>query len=141
MTAIANATIDPKKYSRLLAKTLPRAISTEEENDRMLKIVERLMDKGEDNLTAEEGALLDLLVTLIEKFEADYYQLQKKSASSPLSILKHLMEARDVKPKDLWSVLGSKSLTSQILNGHRAISKSNAKALAGFFRVSVDLFI
>ena len=141
VTAIANVQIDPKKYSRLLAKTLPRTISTEEENDRMLKIANQLMSKGEGNLTPEEDTLLDLLFTLIEKFEEGYYQLEKNSTSTPVSMLKHLMDARDLKPKDLGDVLGSKSLASEILNGHRAISKSKAKALAQFFHVSAELFI
>jgi HTH-type transcriptional regulator / antitoxin HigA len=52
-----------------------------------------------------------------------------------------LMAARGLQPKDLWEVFGSKSLTSEILNGNRAISKSKAKALADFFRVSAELFI
>lgn len=141
MTVVASPNIDPRKYSRLLAKALPRSIRGEEENERVLKIVERLIDKGEANLTPEEGALLDLLVTLVEKFEEEYYQLEKNSSATPLSILKELMSARDLKSSDLWSVLGSKGLTSEILSGKRAISKSRAKALAEFFRVSADLFI
>lgn len=141
MTAIASVQIDPKKYARLLAKTLPRAISTQEENDRMLAIVNQLMSKGEGNLTPEENTLLELLFTLIERFEEEHYHLEKNSSSTPVSMLKHLMDARDLKPKDLWDVFGSKSLTSEVLNGHRAISKSKAKSLAEFFHVSADLFI
>jgi HTH-type transcriptional regulator/antitoxin HigA len=140
MTATASVQFDPKKYSRLLTKTLPRAITTEEENERMLKEVERLMHKGEGNTTPEEDVLLDLLFTLIEKFEGEHYP-EVGSTATPVSILKHLMEARDLKPKDLWDVFGSKSLTSEILNGHRTISKSKAKALAQFFHVSAELFI
>lgn len=51
------------------------------------------------------------------------------------------MAARNLQPKDLWAVLGSKSLTSEILNRNRDISKSKAKALADFFHVSAELFI
>jgi len=141
MTASASTRIDPKRYSRLLAKTLPQTINTEAENDRMLKIVESLMDKGEDNLSAEEGALLDLLVTLIEKFEQEHYKIEKGRRSTPRSLLAHLMEARSLQPKDLWEVIGSKGLTSEILSGKRSISKRNAKALAEFFHVSAELFI
>lgn len=141
MTAIASATIDPKKYARLLAKTLPRAIDSEEENERFLAIVDKLMSKGEKGRSPEEDALLGLLVTLIEKFEMEHYQLEKTSTSTPLSILKELMGARGAKPRDLWSVLGSKGLASEILNGKRAISKRSAKALAEFFHVPAELFI
>ena len=36
-------------------------IETEEEYDRMVAAVEELMDKGEDNLSVEESALLETL--------------------------------------------------------------------------------
>jgi hypothetical protein len=38
--------IDNKKYARVLAKVLPRVITTDEEHERMLAEVEKLMDKG-----------------------------------------------------------------------------------------------
>ena len=48
-------------------------ITTEEENDRALSIVESLL--AEDNLSLEKEQILRLLVSLIEKFEDDHYQL------------------------------------------------------------------
>lgn len=45
------------------------------------------------------------------------------------------------RPKDLWTVLGSKSHASEILSGKRSISKDQAKKLASFFKVSADLFL
>ena len=60
--------IDPVRYRRLLSRTMPVVIETEEENERMLSIVEKLMRKRED-LSAEEEKLLKLLARLIEDFE------------------------------------------------------------------------
>lgn len=130
--------IDPRKYAKLLAKALPAVIETEEQNERMLREVERLIDKGQDNLSPEEETLFKLMTALIEDFEEQNYEL---NAATPVTILKELMAARDLQPKDLWEVLGSKSLTSEVLNGNREISKSKAKALAEFFHVSAELFI
>src|ERR1700682_3783301 len=45
------AEIDLKTYGRLLAKTTPVVIKSEEDNERMLAAVEKLMRKGEDKLT------------------------------------------------------------------------------------------
>jgi len=53
--------IDDKKYARVLAKVLPRVITTGGEHERMLAEVEKLMDQGEYR-TAEEDAALDLMV-------------------------------------------------------------------------------
>jgi HTH-type transcriptional regulator/antitoxin HigA len=130
--------IDSKRYGKLLAAYLPAVIETEKENELMIERISGLLDKGERNLTREEKKLLTLLVHLVEDFESKHYELD---ASTPLSVLQELMAARDLKPKDLWSVLGSKSTVSQILNGNRGISKAQAKLLANFFHVSSALFI
>jgi hypothetical protein len=61
--------LDTKRYGRLLAKALPAVVKSEDENDRMLASIESLMAKGEENLSAEENALLDLLVDLVHDFE------------------------------------------------------------------------
>jgi hypothetical protein len=43
----------------LLAKAPPAVVKSEDENGRMLAIIEGLMAKGKANLTAEEDALLE----------------------------------------------------------------------------------
>jgi HTH-type transcriptional regulator/antitoxin HigA len=96
------------------------------------------MAKGEEDLTAEEDALLDLLVDLVHDFEERHYPLP---SSPPRQMVAFLLEQRRLKPGALWLVLGSKSRVSDILSGKRAISKDQAKKLAGFFHVGVGLFI
>ena len=129
--------IDPVRYRRLLSRTMPVVIESEEENERMLTIVENLMKKGE-NLSAEEEKLLKLLARLIEDFEQRYYHPRE---AEPLEVLHHLMEARGIKQSQLWEVFGSKGIASEVLNGKRGISKTHARALANYFHVPVDLFI
>lgn len=129
--------IDPTRYKRLLSQTMPVVIESEEENERMLSVVEKLMDKGED-LSPEEEKLLKLFARLIEDFEQRYYHPKE---AEPLEVLQHLMEARGVKQNHLWEVFGSKGVASEVLNGKRGISKTQARALAHYFHVSADLFI
>lgn len=129
--------INPQKYGKLVAKVRPAVIKTETENNRMLAVVEQLMKKG-DKLTAEEGELLELLAKLIADFEAKHYLIKEPS---PLEMLRHLMEARGLTAKDLWAVLGSKGVTSEVLSGKRGLSKTHIKKLAAFFNVSTELFI
>lgn len=129
--------IDPARYKRLLSRTMPVVIESEEENERMLAIVEKLMDKREE-LSAEEEKLLKLFARLIEDFEQRYYHPRE---ATPLEVLRHLMEARGVKQTHLWEVFGSKGVASEVLNGKRGISKTQARALANYFHVSADLFI
>jgi HTH-type transcriptional regulator / antitoxin HigA len=111
---------------------------TNTDNDRMLAVVESLVEKGEDALTPEEDALLELLTGLIHDFESRAYPIPR---STPHEIAAYLLEKRGLQPSDLWPVLGSKSRVSEILSGKRSISKDQAKKLAEFFRAGVELFI
>jgi HTH-type transcriptional regulator/antitoxin HigA len=138
-TAKMKPEFDTRKYTRLLSRFVPRAIKSEEEYDRMVEIVDYLMDKGEDNLSPEEGELLELVSILIEDYDDEHYPIEK--TATPLQMLEFLMEQRDVNPKDLWGVFGAKSTTSQVLSGKRELSKTHIRKLAEFFNVSADLFI
>ena len=130
--------LDLKRYGRLLARAVPKVIKTEEENERALAIVESLMEKGEGNMTVEEDALLELLTDLIHDFEEKAYPIPR---SEPHKMVAFLLEQRGLAPKDLWSVVGSKSRVSEILGGKRPMTKEQAKRVAEFFHVGVDLFI
>ena len=77
--------IDPKPYARLLVKTLPRVIHTEKEYQRVLAQVEPLMDKG-DRRTAEEDALLELMVALTQVYEEKHYPLPEVSPAGDVGL-------------------------------------------------------
>ena len=129
--------IDNKKYARVLAKVLPRVITTAKEHERMLAEVEKLMDKGEDR-AAEEDAALDLMVRLIQDYEEKHHPLPDPS---PHEMLVYLMEQRSLKQADLLPIFKSRGYVSDVINAKRAISKTHAKQLAEFFNVSASLFI
>ena len=127
-----------KRYGKLLSQTMPRVIRTEEENERMLEEIWKLMKKGEENLTPEETRLLELMSLLVEEFEKKAYPIPD---SAPHETLRHIMEQRGLEPKDLLSIFGSRGYVSDILSGKREISKRKANQLAEFFNVSVELFV
>lgn len=117
--------------------TLPQVIENEQELERAEKIIDGLLSKGE-NLSPEEEKLLELVSDLVERYEDEHYPMPE---SSPNEVLKFLMEDRDLKQSDLISIFGSSGITSEVVNGKRSISKAQAKKLAEFFKVSVELFI
>jgi HTH-type transcriptional regulator / antitoxin HigA len=51
------------------------------------------------------------------------------------------MEQNDLRQADLVSIIGLRRRISEVVNGKRAISKAQAKALGEFFKVSLELFI
>jgi HTH-type transcriptional regulator/antitoxin HigA len=95
------------------------------------------LDEIEDP-SPEEKELAELLTVLIDDYEDRRYPIRK---SSPQQTLHHLVEARNLTQKDLWKPFGSKGIASEVFHGKRAISKTHAKKLARFFRVSAELFI
>ena len=131
-----NLTINPQAYTQLLALYQPKIIKTEEENDRAIALAEELEHRT--NRTLEEDTILELLVTLIEKFEAEHYPIPE---GTPHQMLLHLMEASGIKQENLVGVIGSRGVVSEVVNGKRSISKAQAKALAAMFSVDVGLFI
>jgi HTH-type transcriptional regulator/antitoxin HigA len=129
------AVIDKGAYGELLAETLPRVIQSDRENDRLIAEMERI-----DTLphpTPEQKALSGLIALLVEEYERRY----DLGHADPLEALKHLMDDRGIRQRDLVPVFGSSGVTSDVLNGKREISKQHARRLAEFFAVPASLFI
>lgn len=130
-------TFNPEKYSELLVKYQPKLIRTEAENEKALAIVEELMHRS--NRTAEENELYELLVTLIEKFEQEFYD--PGNASNPHSMLLFLMEQQGVESKDLVKILNAREVVAEVVEGRRKISEEEAIALGSFFGVDASLLV
>lgn len=130
--------LDTRKYGQLLAETLPRPIETEAEYERALKVINRLMSKPENQLPPEEDVLLELLAQLVERYEERHYPIPE---ATPHAVIQFLMEDRGLQHKDLMPVLGSRGVTSEVINGKRKPSKTQIKALAEFFKLPPELFI
>ena len=130
---------DPRIYGNLLVEYQPGVIKTEKENERALEIAGRLMNKKSKDRSPEETRLLDLLVALIEDFEEKAYPMGK--TANPALALRELMREHELKQNDLLDIFGSQGVVSQVLNGKREISKSQARRLSERFRLPIDIFI
>ncbi|MBI3210229.1 MAG: helix-turn-helix domain-containing protein [Candidatus Solibacter usitatus] len=95
------------------------------------------MEKPDDEISGEEGRLLELFSILIDDYESRAHPLPK---AKPHKMLAYLLAEKGMKASDLWNIL-PKSRVSEILNGKRGISKAQAKRLAELLRVPVDLFL
>jgi len=133
-----NSVIENKIYADLVVKVLPTAIQSENEYKIMLANIDELMSKGENKISPEEERLLETLAISVEAYEDKHYPMPEVA---PNEILKYLMEERGLKQSDLLHVFGSSGIASEVVGGKRSISKAQAKKLAEFFKVSVELFI
>jgi HTH-type transcriptional regulator/antitoxin HigA len=129
--------LDERKYLKLLGSTLPVVIQEDAEYHRLLSAVALLMEKPEEDLSEEEGRLLELLSLLVEEYEDRVNPLPK---TQPHKMLAYLLEEKGMKPSDLWAVL-PKSRVSEILSGKRGISKAQVKQLSELFHVPADVFL
>ncbi len=94
-----------------------KPIRTEAENERALKIIEKLMSKPK--LTKAEDDYLEILFTLVEAFERKTYILPNPT---PVEMVKYLMEDCGYTRKDLAKQLGADSRVSEFLNGKRKLT-------------------
>ena len=130
-------TINPAEYGQLLAKAQPKVIETVAEFRKARELLENLTFAGHD-LSPAELALRELLKKLVTDYDDRTHPLPKVE---PRKLVKSLLEQRELKQRDLIPVLGASGTVSDVLSGKRSISKSQAKKLAGFFRISVEYFI
>jgi HTH-type transcriptional regulator / antitoxin HigA len=126
---------DSTLYRELISKKPPHVIHTEKENQEYIAELEALYSHG--NLTPEEQEYADLLTLLIEKFE-ERYQIQP--AATPIDVLRHLMDAHNLKQTDLVDLFGSKGIASEVLSGKRSLSKTHIQRLSDKFHVSPEVF-
>jgi HTH-type transcriptional regulator/antitoxin HigA len=128
--------INDSAYAKLLAKSRPRPIRTDDEHARLTGMLLELDERSD--LSPEEEALAEVLTLLIEDYEDKRHPLPRVSPNESLNAL---MEERGLKHKDIWPILGNKGAATEILGGRRSISKAQAKRLAEFLHVTIELFV
>ncbi len=114
---------------------VPRVITSEAQNQRYISALLELERRG--NLTAAEKNLAEVLTLLIEAYEEEHYPIR---SASPVEVLKELMEANNLRQKDLAPMLGSESVVSEALHGSRKLNRKHIEKLSKRFNVSPALF-
>ena len=89
-------------------------------------------------MTAEETRLLELLTVLVERYDQEHYQIPD---APPHDVIQMLMDERGLRHRDLMPVLGSRGVTSEVINGKRKPSKAQVKSLAEFFKLPPEVFV
>jgi HTH-type transcriptional regulator / antitoxin HigA len=130
-------TFNADRYGALLSQYQPKPIKTERDNEQILKVAEELMHLP--NRSLEETALYELLITLIEKFEQEYYS--PGASSTSVSMLMFLLDQQELQPQALVKILGSEAAIAKIIKGEQELSVTQAKALGQFFQVDGSVFV
>jgi len=103
--------------------------------DRLTEYAEKLATLFEAG-NKEIEPLFDYVVNVIETYEDIHYPIGK---SSPIDMLKFLMEQHDHRQKDLTDI-APKSTISEILNGKKEMSKSVIRKLSEKYHTNPSVF-
>jgi HTH-type transcriptional regulator/antitoxin HigA len=114
-----------------------RPIHDETGYDRMVALMNELLDVVGDNEEHKLAGLLELVGDLVSNYEREHLAIE---TSEPKDALRFLIEAKGLKQEDLSDIVAQGNL-SNILSGRRKISATLAGKLGEFFAVSPALFI
>jgi HTH-type transcriptional regulator/antitoxin HigA len=123
-------------YRQLLTKYAPQPIRSQKAYERALAQLEKLMVPRPN---AARSLLIEVLATLIEKYESREYPTPEVT---PSEMLAKLLRTKGVKPADVARMTGIPAATfSNVLAHRRGISKENAFKLGEYFGVSPIVFL
>lgn len=91
-------------------------IKTKRDHRRALKEIEGLMTAKRGT---PRGDRLDVLVTLVEAWEAKHYRLD---LPDPIEAIKYHMDQSGLEPRDLIPFIGSRNRVYEILNRKRPLT-------------------
>jgi HTH-type transcriptional regulator/antitoxin HigA len=114
-----------------------RPIRSEMEYDRMVALMNSLLDVAGDDEDHPLSSLLELAGDLVSRYEQEHHPIEP---ASPRDALRFLMETRGLKQEDLRAVVPQSNL-SAILAGKRKISAAMAGKLGKFFGISPAVFV
>jgi HTH-type transcriptional regulator / antitoxin HigA len=93
-----------------------RPIKTQRDYRRVLKEIETLMNAKRNTA---EGDRLDVLVTLVEAWEAKHYPLDIPDA---IEAIKYHMEQKGLAPRDLIPFIGGRNRVYEVLSRKRPLT-------------------
>src|SRR3984957_15740293 len=108
----------PEKYALEVASPTP--ITSERQHEQYLSVLDKLA--GKEKPTTEEEKYAEVLMTLIEGYEEAHHSIPD---ASPVEILRTLMDANDLRQKDLVPIFGSESIVSEVLHKKRDLNKNH----------------
>jgi HTH-type transcriptional regulator / antitoxin HigA len=122
-----------EKYA--LEVSSPTPITSERQHEEYLSVLDKLASK--ERPTAEEEKYAQVLMTLIEAYEEEHDSIPD---ASPVEVLRALMDANNLRQKDLAPIFGAESIVSEVLHAKRELNRTHIEKLSRRFRVSPAVF-
>ena len=140
---VGNKMVKEKEEIKRTVKVWPvvsnvvSTIHTERHYNKVVKIVDELIDDVNKKADPVKESLIDILGTLIKDYEDRNIT---ESEGDPIGNLKFLLEEHGMTQSDLKEI-GSQGVVSEILNCKRKLNIRQVIALSKIFSVSPSVFI
>jgi HTH-type transcriptional regulator/antitoxin HigA len=86
----------------------------------------------------QEGDRLDVLVTLVEAWEARHVPIR---SPDPIAAILFMMEQKGLTRRDLEQAVGSRARVAVILNRRRALTLPMIRALSRLLELPADILV
>jgi HTH-type transcriptional regulator/antitoxin HigA len=115
-----------------------RPIRTEQDHLAALAEIEACWGAPEGT---EEGDRLDVLVALVESYEARRWPIDGDDAFDPVDVLQYAIEELGHTQTELADLLGSRSRASEILSRRRALTVDMIHKISEAWKIPADLLV
>ncbi len=112
-----------------------RPIKTEQDYQTALAAIGDLMDAEPDT---PEGDRLDVLVTLVDAYEARHFPME---APDPVAAIRFRMEQLGLTRRDLEPLIGARGRVSEVLSGKRRLSLDMIRKLHAQLKIPASVLI
>ncbi len=115
-----------------------RPIRTDEDHRAALAEIEACWGAAEGS---EEGDRLDVLVALVESYEAKRWPIESNESFDPIDVLHYAIEELGHSQSELAELLGSRSRASEILTRRRALTVDMIHKISDAWKIPADLLV
>jgi HTH-type transcriptional regulator / antitoxin HigA len=112
-----------------------RPIRTEGDHDAALARIDLLMGAKPGSA---EGDELDVLVTLVDAYEAKHYSMD---APDPITAIQFRMEQQGLTRKDLEPMIGSRARVSEVMTRKRGLTLAMVRRVRSGLGISADFLV
>jgi HTH-type transcriptional regulator/antitoxin HigA len=115
-----------------------RPIRTDEDHRAALAEIEACWGAAEE---IEEGEKLEVLVALVELYEAKRWPIDTGESFDPVDMLRYAIDELGHTQAELGELLGSRSRASEILSRRRRLTVEMIHKISEAWRIPADLLV
>jgi HTH-type transcriptional regulator/antitoxin HigA len=115
-----------------------RPIRNDEDHRAALAEIDRFCDAAEGTA---EGDRLDVLLALVEIYEAKRWPISSGERSDPIDVLHYALEELGHTQAELAEILGSRSRASEILSRRRPLTVDMIHRIGEAWKIPADLLV